>query len=398
MDADGDFIIAWHSNFQDGSSTGVYAQRYNGAGVAQGGEFPLHFYTTSNQEFPELAFDANGDFVATWSSHTQDGDVFGVYARRFHSNGVPKAPEFKVNKFTTGDQVKSTIAMEANGDFVVAWQSNGQDGSGYGVYARRYTSTGDAKETQEFPVNTFTTGAQNNLSVVVDPDGDFVVAWQSNNQDGDGYGVYARRYTTDVTATPPILSVDTPPIRNQGEGIPLSITASLVDLDGSESLAIVISGLQAGTMLSAGTPVGENAFRLTPAQLVGLTITLPTFVFGTQNYTVTATATESAIDIGSSNPDSKSTVRQLTVTVNQLRAGLPVVTAQPADGIESTTIPLSLTVSKQVPSSPETLTVVVTGLPTGAVLLVDGQPVGNNVPFGPAFGTLAVRPEPGFAG
>ena len=37
MDADGDFVVAWTSQDQDGSSTGVYAQRYNAAGLPQGG-------------------------------------------------------------------------------------------------------------------------------------------------------------------------------------------------------------------------------------------------------------------------------------------------------------------------------------------------------------------------
>src|SRR5262245_56825311 len=35
-DADGDFVVTWTSN-QDGSGNGIYAQRYNAAGVAQGG-------------------------------------------------------------------------------------------------------------------------------------------------------------------------------------------------------------------------------------------------------------------------------------------------------------------------------------------------------------------------
>src|SRR5688500_7873895 len=39
MDADGTFVVAWASGAQDGSDSGVYAQRYNAAGVPVGGEF-----------------------------------------------------------------------------------------------------------------------------------------------------------------------------------------------------------------------------------------------------------------------------------------------------------------------------------------------------------------------
>ena len=35
--------------------------------------------------------------------------------------------------------------MDAAGNFVVTWSSNGQDGNGWGVYARRYDAAGVAR-------------------------------------------------------------------------------------------------------------------------------------------------------------------------------------------------------------------------------------------------------------
>ena len=43
----------------------------------------------------------------------------------------------------------------SDGGFVVTWTSDGQDGSGYGVYGQRYSSTGAAVGS-EFQVNTAT--------------------------------------------------------------------------------------------------------------------------------------------------------------------------------------------------------------------------------------------------
>ena len=37
MDAQGDFVITWQSNNQDGSGYGIYAQAYNAAGQVVGG-------------------------------------------------------------------------------------------------------------------------------------------------------------------------------------------------------------------------------------------------------------------------------------------------------------------------------------------------------------------------
>jgi len=41
---------------------------------------------------------------------------------------VPDGPEFLVNTYTTSGQSLPSVAMDADGDFVVAWTSGGQDG------------------------------------------------------------------------------------------------------------------------------------------------------------------------------------------------------------------------------------------------------------------------------
>ena len=92
-----------------------------------------------------------------------------------------------------------------------------------------------------------------------------------------------------------------------GEVIALDILAALVDADGSEVLSLRIAGVPADATLSAGTDAGGGAWDLTPAQLAGLTITVPTG--GTFVLDVTATATESA------NADSADSTAQLNLAV-----------------------------------------------------------------------------------
>src|SRR5438128_300 len=159
MNAAGDFVVAWESRYQDGSGDGVYAQRYGTGGVPQGPEFRVNTYTTGGQATPAVALDAAGDFVIAWTSTNQDAGTFGVYAQRYTSAGVPQGPEFRVNTFTTGSQAYPSVAVGAAGDFVVAWQSQGQDGSDDGVYAQRYGATG-SPQGGEFRVNTYTTRVQ----------------------------------------------------------------------------------------------------------------------------------------------------------------------------------------------------------------------------------------------
>ncbi len=193
MDADGDNVVTWSSLGQDGSVYGVYGQRYNAAGLPQGGEFRVNTTTAGDQRFSTVAMDADRDFVVTWSSLGQDGSVRGIYGQHYNAAGLPQGGEFQVNTTTAGDQLFSTVAMDADGDFVVTWTSLGQDGSGYGVYGRRYNAAG-LPQGGEFQVNTTTASDQLFSTVAMDADGDFVVTWSSFGQDGSGYGVYGRHY------------------------------------------------------------------------------------------------------------------------------------------------------------------------------------------------------------
>ena len=199
MDSSGDFVIAWHSYGQDGSGTGVYAQRYNAAGSPQGGEFRANTYTTQGQAIPAVAMDAGGDFVVAWQSRDQDGNFDGVYVQRYNALGVPQGSEFRANTQTADTQRDVSVAMDGDGDFLVTWSSQAQDGSAYGVYAQRYTAAG-AAQGGEFRVNTFTSGDQRIPGVALDFDGDAVIAWESREQDGSAFGVFARQFTPGVPA------------------------------------------------------------------------------------------------------------------------------------------------------------------------------------------------------
>ncbi|MGL5097314.1 MAG: hypothetical protein ACRDD1_17140, partial [Planctomycetia bacterium] len=86
--------------------------------------------------------------------------------------------EVRVNSTTAGQQDMAQAAVDADGDSVVVWLSNGQDGDSVGVFAQRYDADG-ARLGGEFQVNAFTTGPHTKPSVAVDADGDFVVAWSS---------------------------------------------------------------------------------------------------------------------------------------------------------------------------------------------------------------------------
>jgi hypothetical protein len=207
MDAAGDFVITWSAYGEDGSGWGIYGQRYNALAQAQGGEFQINTYTTGDQVGSHVAMDSVGNFTVVWASAGQDGSGWGVYGQRFNALGVAQGSEFRVNTTSAGDQEYSAIAMNGSGNFVVTWSSYGQDGSGWGVYAQRYNALGSAQG-GEFQVNTYTQGDQMYPSVATDTAGDFVITWSSYGQDGSGWGVYAQRYNALGSAQGSTLQVN----------------------------------------------------------------------------------------------------------------------------------------------------------------------------------------------
>ena len=193
FDGSGSFVVVWQSDVQDGSGFGIFGRRFDAAGVAQGTEFRVNSYTTSNQADPAVASDANGDFVVVWQSNGQDGAGYGIFGQRFSPSGSPQGTEFRVSTYTTAAQFASAVAASGTGSFVVVWQSDVQDGSGGGTFGQRFDSSGVPRG-GEFRVNTYTTASQDRTAVAADPDGDFVVVWESNGQDGSGYGIFGQRY------------------------------------------------------------------------------------------------------------------------------------------------------------------------------------------------------------
>ncbi|MBN4006436.1 hypothetical protein [Nostoc sp. LPT] len=104
-------------------------------------EFKVNSYINNSQSNSTVAIDTNGNFVISWQSFGQDeSSSNGIYAQGYNSAGVAVGTEFRVNSTTSGNQFNPTIAMDADGDFVISW--TGQDASGNGIYAQLYKNNG----------------------------------------------------------------------------------------------------------------------------------------------------------------------------------------------------------------------------------------------------------------
>ncbi len=206
--ADGKLVVTWESDEQDGDAHGVYARIYNPDTDRWSDEFPINTTTANDQDTSAIAALPNGNFVVTWESEGQDGNRNGVYGRIFDANGNAQTNEFLINITTNDRQENSAITALANGNFVVTWGSQGQDGNNKGVFGRIFAADGVA-QTGEFPINTTTDRRQDVPTIAALPNGNFVVAWQSFAQDGNQEGIYGRIFDTNGVAQTDELPINT---------------------------------------------------------------------------------------------------------------------------------------------------------------------------------------------
>jgi hypothetical protein len=214
-DRSGRFVVVWQSYPQDGHGYGVFAQRFDAGGAPLGEEFQVNEFTTSHQARPAVAVDGGGNFIIVWESLGQDGSLSAVIGRRFDASGASRGGEFQANTFTSRQQFRPAVAASQRGDFVVVWSGDDQDGSGRGVFAQRFDVSG-ARLGGEFRVNVFTTGTQTDPAVASDPDGNFLVAWSSFVQFGGADDIVIRRFDRSGAPTGPEFAASTPP-NNEGK-------------------------------------------------------------------------------------------------------------------------------------------------------------------------------------
>jgi cysteine-rich repeat protein len=187
----GNFLVVWHNG-----EPNIKARLFDGSGSPQGATFVVNTYTTSNQRYPSLAAGGDGSFIVAWESH-QEVWGLGIFAQRLDATGAPLGGEFQVNTYTTGNQRYPSVAADSGGGFAIVWEDEfAHDGDGRGVFGRRYDSSG-APLGGEFLVSTTTVAHQDDPRVAMSPAGDFIVTWRDGSVTSQ---LTARRF--DAAAAP----------------------------------------------------------------------------------------------------------------------------------------------------------------------------------------------------
>lgn len=276
-DHDGNYVVTWTStglpnDNHDGSFSGVYARLYQADGTPIGTEFRVNSTTFGHQFDPTVGMNDTGEFVIAWTAgDNQDGSLLGVYAQQFAADGTKMGGEFQVNSATAGNQTSPSVAVSADGSFVIVWQDTSPTG-GAEIHGQNYLSS-RAPNLGEFVVNSSSASTSaGNCSVSMADDNSYVVAWSST---GSSPGVYTRMYSLLGTPAAPESRV-TPNGGGKPIGLDVDSNGNFVVtwLQGSDPDVFVrkfdATGAGVGSAFQVNTPTASGSFRIRTAPRVGL--------------------------------------------------------------------------------------------------------------------------------
>lgn len=168
----GRFVAVW----QAGARL-IRARRYDAAGAPLGG-----FFDASEDGWPPLgsacvdvAAGADGRFAIAWI----DFDGF-ARIQRYAADGTAVGPRISASPGFEEAQQCPAIAFDQQGSFAIAYLAGpATGGPDYAVWLQRYAADG-APLGGRVRVDDATLAVSASPSLVVDPDGDLLVAWTAN--------------------------------------------------------------------------------------------------------------------------------------------------------------------------------------------------------------------------
>ena len=178
MSADGSFVVVWNGAVRATTRPEIIKRRFTATGVALFNDRQVGQTTDDLQIVARSALRDDGSLIVAWEARRVTNDTFNVLASHFDADSEPLTPVSQINQFDSTAQRRAAVAANSAGDQVIAWQSSGQDGSDWGIFARCMRFAGSGGD--EFLVNQTTQGGQARPRVAMLDDGSFAIVWQDN--------------------------------------------------------------------------------------------------------------------------------------------------------------------------------------------------------------------------
>jgi hypothetical protein len=172
MDADGDFAVLYSSNKQAPKS--IKVQRFTAAGNATGKAINVKTFNLWGGE-ESIAMDATGRFVVAWDDAVSNGSgiVLRSNAQQFAAKGSLVGSTMLLDSVPNPSQaLRSNVSMNGAGRFVINWNDRNEGNQ---------AQTFDWLTPVGGPIVFSHTGDQN-VAADIDADGDVTLSWTQANE------------------------------------------------------------------------------------------------------------------------------------------------------------------------------------------------------------------------
>jgi hypothetical protein len=196
---DGAFVAVWQDDSSDTDGAGnhdIFLRGFAAGGCVGFADARVHTDGAGHQQEPAVAVDAAGNFVVAWADDTDGNGVFQIHARGFFADGTPRFTIAPVNTVATGQQKRPSVGMAPDGRFVIAWEDDpASDGNGQ-VLFRGFHADG-AERFADRSAHDDAVGARLRPRVGLDGNANIVIAWQDDSDGNGAFQIHARGFTAD---------------------------------------------------------------------------------------------------------------------------------------------------------------------------------------------------------
>ncbi len=222
----GAFVVTWYG-YESAGDASIFVQMFNADGSTTGHptvRLEAIGKTNGDDYEPQItAIGSNGEFVVTWWGEDNDGELGdgSIFVQKFNADGTTTGQtpvQLEAIGRTNGDDRSPQIAaVGTQGEFVVTWYGRDDILGDESIFVQKFNANGTT--TGQTPVQLEAVGESQGDDyqpqiAAVGSQGEFAVTWHGQDSEGD-LSVFVQKFTAD--------------------GRPLGRS---VDLDGSASLTV----------------------------------------------------------------------------------------------------------------------------------------------------------------
>ncbi|UXI67003.1 hypothetical protein [Tahibacter amnicola] len=247
IDDAGQFTVVWaedRSTSSTPTARDIYLQRYTAGGLASGSTLRVNRTTTDHQFNPDVAMDANGNAVVIWQS------AYRICGQRIAPTGGLAGKEFAISSSGSVASRPAAVTMaRTTGHFTATWAQS--EGGIDRLYYRHFSSGGTALTTASSATKKYPTI---DPAIASDADGDLTIAWNSAETTSWNSDINSRRYAGSESVDLDVQATDDADVVAGRELITYTVAVS----NGYPASALIGVGVATGVTLAAVPSLDAN--------------------------------------------------------------------------------------------------------------------------------------------